>query len=252
MSSSLVPAAARVLALLRELAAHPRPVPAATLASALGLPRSSTYQLLAAMREQGFVTHYPESSSWSLGVSAFELGSAYLRHEPLERLSRPLLRGLVETRRFPVVAHLGVLHGGETLYLLKESSARPLDLVTDVGVRLPAALTATGRALLGSLPRAQVRALFPNDAAFVDRTGSGPRSLRALEAALRDDAERGYSLEVGAVATGLRSIALAARDRAAMPAAAIGLTFREADAAREQGLVKDVSAVARELERRLR
>jgi DNA-binding IclR family transcriptional regulator len=41
-------------------------------------------------------------------------------------------------------AHLGVLHGRETLYLIKEQPRRPVLLVTDVGVRLPAHLTAVG------------------------------------------------------------------------------------------------------------
>ena len=43
-------------------------------------------------------------------------------------------------------------------------SARPgrPPLVTDVGVRLPAHLTASGRAILAPLPAAQVRALYPD------------------------------------------------------------------------------------------
>ena len=61
-------------------------------------------------------------------------------------------------------------------------SARPgaRRLVTDVGVRLPAHLTASGRAILCHLPAAQVRALYPDRSAFVDRTGVGPESLTAL------------------------------------------------------------------------
>lgn len=49
-------------------------------------------------------------------------------------------------------------------------------LVTDVDVRLPSHLTASGRAILAGLPAAQVRALFPSAATFADRTGTGPRS----------------------------------------------------------------------------
>jgi DNA-binding IclR family transcriptional regulator len=47
-------------------------------------------------------------------------------------------------------AHLGVLHGAETLYLLKEQppvAPIPVTLVIDVGVRLPAHLTASGRSI---------------------------------------------------------------------------------------------------------
>ena len=52
-------AATRALRLLRELARAAGPLPAATLAQRLGMPRSSVYHLLAAMREEGFVVHYP-------------------------------------------------------------------------------------------------------------------------------------------------------------------------------------------------
>lgn len=53
---SQVPAARRALAVLRLLASAPGPLPASAIARTLGLPRSSTYHLLAAMAEEGFVT----------------------------------------------------------------------------------------------------------------------------------------------------------------------------------------------------
>ena len=88
------PAATRALSALRLLAAAPGPVTAVALGRQLGIPRSSTYHLLAAMSAAGFVTHYPEEERWGLGVGAFEIGAAYLRHDPLERLGRPLLHRL--------------------------------------------------------------------------------------------------------------------------------------------------------------
>ncbi|MDI1289963.1 MAG: helix-turn-helix domain-containing protein, partial [bacterium] len=86
--------ATRALAVLRALASSPGPMPASTLARQLGMPRSSMYHLLAAMQSAGFVAHYPEDERWGLGVGAFEIGAAYLRHEPLERFGRPVLHRL--------------------------------------------------------------------------------------------------------------------------------------------------------------
>ncbi|MFV2215444.1 IclR family transcriptional regulator [Actinomadura sp. LOL_016] len=219
---SQVPAARRALTVLRLLAAAPGPLPASSIARALDLPRSSTYHLLTAMAEDGFVAHVPEERRWGLGVAAFEIGSAYLRHEPLERLARPLLRRLVD--RTGEIAQLGVLHGAETLYLLKEQPPHHATLVTDVGVRMPAHLTASGRSLLAHLPPAQVRALFPG--ALVDRTGRGPTSLRALRRVLAEDARRGWASEDGHITEGFASIAACAFDHTAHPTAAITVTFR--------------------------
>ncbi|HZI98740.1 MAG TPA: helix-turn-helix domain-containing protein, partial [Actinomycetales bacterium] len=73
-SSSRVPAAEQVLALLRRMAAQPGPASAAALARDLGIPRSTTYHLLAVLVREGFVVHLPEERRYALGVSAFDLG----------------------------------------------------------------------------------------------------------------------------------------------------------------------------------
>ena len=219
-----MPALRRGLAVLRLLASHAGPMTATAVAGELGLPRSTTYHLLAELAEAGFVTHLPEDRRYGLGVAAFELGSAYLRHDPLERLARPLLRRLVD--RIGETAHLGVLHGRETLYLLREQPQRPRTLVTDVGVRLPAQLPASGRAMLGRLPAAQVRALFPNRAGFVDRTGRGPADLPSLRRLLAVERRRGWAVEDGHVTPGFASVAAAVLDHGDRPVAAISVTFR--------------------------
>ena len=191
--SGNVPASTRTLRVLTFLATQPGPVPMERIASAVGLPRSSTYHLLRAMIDEGFVVHLPEEKRYGLGVAAFEIGSAYLRHDPLERLARPLLAQLVA--EVGQTAHLGVLHGRELVYLLKEQPPRPVTLVTDVGVRLPATLTASGRALLAELPPAQVRALFPSPESFVRRTDHGPQTLSQLRRLLADEKRQGFAVE---------------------------------------------------------
>jgi DNA-binding IclR family transcriptional regulator len=226
-----VPAASRALLILRTLAKAGSPMPAAAIAARVGIPRSSTYHLLTAMQESGFVMHFPEDERWGLGVGAFELGSAYLRHDPLERQARPLLTKLVrETEtKLPAVAQLGILQGTELLYLVRELPHRPVTLVTEVGVRLPAHLTASGRAILAGFDSAQVRATYANNKSFVDRTGLGPKNLRELSTLLRDEGAAGFSAEDGFITAGYSSIAVAAKNHLGMPVAAIALTFRSED-----------------------
>lgn len=249
------PAATRALAVLSALASAPAPLPASTLARQLSLPRSSTYHLLAAMAAAGFVVHYPEEERWGLGVAAFEIGAAYLRHEPLERFGRPLLHRLAHdvSDHAAAVAHLGVLHGRETVYLLTETTRAPVTVVADVGVRLPAALTATGRSMLADLSAAQVRALFPTKDAFVDRTGRGPTSLTALSRLLAAERAQGWSEEDGFIVDGYASVAVAAHDHSGRPVASIGLTFRSdrVDHDTRAGLARLARRTARELSRRM-
>jgi len=223
--STNVPAARHTLAILSYVASRPGPVGAAASARDVGLPRSTTYHLLNELQAADFVTHFPEDRTYGLGVASFEIGSAFLRHEPLERLSRPILRRLVdETGQ---TAHLGILQGNETLYLLKEQPTQPLTLITDVGVRLPAHVTASGRSMLTYLPAAQLRALFPSSAAFPLRTSRGPSTLRELRAILREQRDRGWSHEDGEVTPGYASVAACVFDHGARPMAAISITVTD-------------------------
>lgn len=226
---------------------------AVAVATELGLPRSTTYHLLTELTSAGFVTHLPEERRYGLGVATFELGSAYLRADPLERLARPLLRRLADSSR--ATAQLGVLHGADTLYLLREQPPRPQALVTDVGVRLPAHLPASGRAMLAWLPAAQVRALFPGLASFTERTGRGPRSLPALRRVLSAERRRGWSVEDGHVTCGFASVAAAVFDHGGRPSAALAITFRhecDPECGREwPELASPLRGAAAELTRRI-
>lgn len=229
-ASSASPAVGRALDILLHLAQRPGPVQAGALARDLGIPPSSAYHILAVLAGRGFVTHLPDEQAYGLGVTSFEVGSAYLRHEPLERLARPILRGL--SGRLGQTVHLGILDGAETLYLLKErppavrSEDAETALVTGIGVRLPAHLTANGRAILARSSEAQLRALFPRPGALTLRTGRGPRSVEQLLTGLARERERGWSEEVEMVSEGFRSMGVAAFDHNGRPVAALSSTWR--------------------------
>ena len=245
------PAAAQALEVLSLLARHTEPLPAGSISRALGLPRSTTYHLLTVLREQGFVTHLPEERRYGLGVAAYELGSAYQRQAPLQRIARPLLQRLVDETTHN--AHLAVLHGRDVLYVIEERApGRPL-LVTDVGVRLPATLTASGMAMLAELPAQQIRALFPHRDTLVQRDGRGPASVSQLRHELTEVRQRGYAVEDSSVSAGLSSVARAVLDHTGHPVAGVAVTYRtdEVDAAERDRIVAAVSRVAATLSARL-
>ncbi len=58
-----------------------------------------------------------------------------------------------------------MLDGRDTLYLIEERAPGRSGLVTGIGVRLPAAPTSSGLAMLAALPPQQVRALWPSSGA---------------------------------------------------------------------------------------
>ena len=245
------PAATRALELLQLLARHAAPLPAAAIARDLDLPRSSVYHLLAVLRRQGFVSHLPEQRRYGLGVAAFELGAAYSRQEPLRWIGQTALTRLVDATTHS--GHLAVLHGRDVLYVIEQRAPGRPSLVTDVGVRLPAHLTASGLAMLAALPPQQVRALFPNRAAFVRRGGPGaasPAELRRLLAGVRRD---GHAQEDGAITPGFASVASAVLDHTGHPVAAVALTFPagEVEGEARTALAVQVSRSAARISRRI-
>ena len=70
-----MPAARSALRVLSLLAEQAGPVRAATIARELSLPRSSAYQLLQVMRDEGFLVHYPELGAWGPSARVQQIGS---------------------------------------------------------------------------------------------------------------------------------------------------------------------------------
>jgi DNA-binding IclR family transcriptional regulator len=215
------PAARQVLEILGHLARQAGPVPAAAVARDLGLPRSTTYQLLATMVESGFVVHLADERRYCLGAAAYELSSGYSRSEPLVRLARVPMTRLAE--RTGYVAHMAVLHGNEVLYVIENRPAGAPQLNSDAGVRLPAQLTASGRAMLAALPAAQVGALFMHPGAFAGQ--GGPGSLPALRELLAEARRRGHAVEDGEVTPGIAAIGVAVLDHAGHPVAGVAVSY---------------------------
>ncbi|QZY28918.1 IclR family transcriptional regulator [Nocardioides coralli] len=243
-----VPAATRTLRVLRFLAAQPDPAPLDRIMRACELPRSTAYHLLNAMIEEGFVVHLPEDARYGLGPAAHEVGGGYARQAPLSRIARRPLADLSDSTGHN--AHLAVLHGRDVLYVIEERAPGRPSLVTDVGVRLPAHLTASGRAILAALPAAQVRALFPGRDAFASRHGTGPTSPSALRALLVETRQRGYAVEDGEVTPGFASVAHVVLDHTGHPVAAVAVTVA-AEGAAPTTLLPDVRRTARALTTRL-
>ncbi|HEY0188475.1 MAG TPA: IclR family transcriptional regulator [Cellulomonas sp.] len=250
-ASSDVPAARSTARLLAHLAAQPAPVPASTIAVSLDLPRSTVYHLLSVLVDEGFVTHFAEERRYGLGVAALGLGTAYTRQAPITRLARPVVARLVAATGEN--GHLALLNGREVLYLIEQHAPGRPPLVTDVDVRLPAHLTASGRAVLARLPAAQVRAVYPTAGSFTSRTGTGPRTLSELRVVLREVRRRGFAVEDDEVTEGFASVADVVLDHSGHPVAGLALTFRSElhDAASRDRLAAEVSRSAAAISARL-
>jgi DNA-binding IclR family transcriptional regulator len=249
-----IPAARNTLRVLGYLARRSGPVRAATLARELAMPRSSVYQLIAVMMEEGFLVHYPEDRAYGLSGLLSEIGTSSSRTARIAQLAQPLLERLVAQSPVPVVAHLATLSGPDVIYIAKVQGFRAPTTVSRIGVRLPAHLTATGRALLAALPAPQVTALYPHDSDLIVRANSGPRTRAQLDGILQHCRNDGFAREDGEITPDYASVGAVALDRNNYPSAAVGVTFVGSAATEGDwaSLGEQVSATAIALTARLR
>ena len=192
-----VPAIRRTHDILKVLSSRRQPVKAAELAQACQLPKSTLYLLLDCLEQRRWIER--QDGGYIIGLELMALGVAYLRHDGLQAAFHQAASAFV-TRSNEVV-QLAVLDGFDVVYLAREDARRPVRLVSDLGLRLPAHACALGKALLASLPPKDLEACLPPALPRVtDRTIT---DLAALHRELEAVRQTGLAQDQEEVATGL-------------------------------------------------
>ncbi|MGN6781457.1 MAG: IclR family transcriptional regulator [Marmoricola sp.] len=197
MSTSVI----RALVILELLAASEKPLTLARISDQLEIPKSTAHGILRSLAERRFISA-DASGAFSIGIKAFETGSAYVRHADLVNVVAPQLVGV--TRELEMTSHYAVLDGLDAVYLCKEDPPQlGVQLASSLGARLPARQTAVGKACLAWVPAGRL-------AQHVAAADGGPVSeddLAQLRAELAAVREVGFSTDDGETARGIRCVA---------------------------------------------
>jgi DNA-binding IclR family transcriptional regulator len=174
----------------------------AEIAAALDIPKSTAYTILRDLVSESFLT-VSSPAGYSIGLKAFEVGSAHLRASGTVGVVAPELARL--TRALNVTSHYAVLDGTEVVYLCKEDPpALGIQLASAIGARLPSHLTAVGKACL-----AWISADFLPG--HVDMTTSGAGGQTITLADLADELDRvrneGFATDDAVAAAGIQCVA---------------------------------------------
>jgi DNA-binding IclR family transcriptional regulator len=184
MSTSVV----RAVRILDRLARSQTPMTLAQIASGLGIPKSTAYNILRDLASESFVT-VSSPPAYSIGPKAFEVGSAHLRASGTAGAVAPELARL--TRALNITSHYAVLDGTEVLYLAKEEPPTlGIQLASAIGARRASHLTAVGKACLAWLEADQL----PGHVDLAARAAGGQKiSLSGLAAELAQVREQGFA-----------------------------------------------------------
>jgi IclR family KDG regulon transcriptional repressor len=149
----VVPALDRGLQILELVAGHDGAVKVTDISTALGIPRSATYELVHTLKARDYLGQ-DRSGGLTLGARLFALGSQYGQTLDLTHIAQDVAIDLRDVANETV--QVGTLEGRHVLYIARADPSRMVRLVSAVGRRLPAHCTAIGKAMLAQLSAAQV------------------------------------------------------------------------------------------------
>jgi DNA-binding IclR family transcriptional regulator len=166
------------------------------------LAKSTVHRILLTLEGWGFIQQDDVSSRYQLGLRLFELGAVVGNSLALRQAALPVLRQLSEETQETVL--LVAYDAGEVVYLDVLECPQPVKIDARPGKRLPAHCTASGKAFLSVLPRAEVeRVLFKP---LVRRTPNTITDAEELRRNLALSRTRGYSISDEEYNIGIRAV----------------------------------------------
>ncbi|MGH3436815.1 MAG: IclR family transcriptional regulator [Sciscionella sp.] len=198
-----VKSAERVLVLVEQLARAARPLTVQELQQVLDIPRSSLHALLATMVRTRWAVQ--RDSRYALGPAARPFGPTQFDEVDIVEAADDTLTMLRDELQETV--HLATLDGSDVLYLTSRFSPHALGVRFQPGRRLPAQITALGKAMLASLPTELLRSHLPEE--FATPTPKSVCSEGRLRRQLGKVRKQGHAVDDEETAVGLRCFAVA-------------------------------------------
>lgn len=196
-----VPAVERAAMVLRAVSESDHALSFGELAERVPLARSSLHDMCFSLVETGFLERTP-SGRYVIGIKVIELSRKRLNSMEIVSSFRDAVESM---KAIPETIVLSVLAGADVVYVSFVDGHRPLAVKYQIGMRLPAAFTASGKAILATMEPEQVSKLLP--AHLTNLYGrQAEKTLDDLLAELEATRQRGYSIDDEETAIGMTCI----------------------------------------------
>ena len=187
----------------------------------LGIPKSNASRLLRAMRDAGLLETIGETNRYRPGVLLLDAAISYRRSSSLvERAGEVLARISTQTGH---TGYVSKLIGTEVAAVTDHPGTHSLRVVSNIGRRLTAHGSGTGRALLALKTDAEVRALFPDGIA--PPSDLSPQSLDELLARLAEVRRTGVAFSGQESTRGVDALSVAVEDPETGEAVALCIVY---------------------------
>src|SRR5437660_6842688 len=147
------------------------------LASATGLPKSTTHRLVTALVNEGLLVQDEDNHKYALSLHVTALGASILSSHIVRKSARPILMELRDQTHESV--HLAVLEGLEAVIIDTEDSYFFVRAVNVPGQHLPAHAVSTGKVLLAYQWEVRLREILSHATLerYTDHTITDPQLL---------------------------------------------------------------------------
>lgn len=189
---------------LLELVAEADGAVLTDLADRSAMAPSTVHRLLTSLAQHGMVAHDDETGAWTIGVKAFEIGTAYLRFRKLGTISRPFLKQLMEASG--ETANIAIEEDGDVVFISQAESHAPMRAFFRPGRRGPIHASGIGKAILSTWADSQIEALLGERSLqhFTDKTRD---TLPVLLTDMAEIRSRGWSIDDEEHTLGMRCVA---------------------------------------------
>ncbi|HEX5285328.1 MAG TPA: IclR family transcriptional regulator [Polaromonas sp.] len=151
----------RAFEILDFFRSHRKPARPNEIASLIGAPRSSVYELVNLLLKHGVLEYFGDDGQVFLGRKLYFLGSAYAEHFDLMRECELSLSKIAEETR--ETAQLCMLDGNKYTVALMKEGIRPFRISSNVGEAIPIPWTASGRLLVAHLSDQEILDFIPEE-----------------------------------------------------------------------------------------
>ncbi len=168
------------------------------------LPKSTVHRLLRALQKLGYASRPPGTRSYSMGPRVARL-QGWDSNAHVKALARPAMARLHQ--RFNETVNLGILSGGEVLYLDNQATSHALRIVLRPGEKYPYYCTALGRAMVSALPDEEMEKIIQ---ATPTKRHTAPTltSKSDIRTLLRKVRQNGFAEEHGESVDGISCLAV--------------------------------------------
>jgi IclR family transcriptional regulator, acetate operon repressor len=203
-----------------ELIAEAGELGVTELGRRLDVHKATASRLVSTLAERGLVERDPASERYRLGFGLIRLAGAAIAGLDLVRTAHPILEDLAERTRETV--NLGVLSGGNVIYVDQVAGTHSIVSVSWVGRGTPLHCTSNGKTLLAWMDEeGRDRLLAAPLARLTDSTIVDPNVLRTQ---LQEVRARGYAQTLEELEEGLNAVAAPVRQADGQVVAAVSVS----------------------------